>query len=94
MVLSGCAHCGIVNTVKHAQKVSGTEKVHAIMGGFHLIVAKPEYIQSTVADIKAMKPDHIVGTHCTGFRAMMVLSKEMPSAFTINTSGTKYTFGA
>lgn len=94
VVLSGCAHCGIVNTVKHAQKISGTEKVHAIMGGFHLIVAKPELIQSTVADIKAMKPDHIVGTHCTGFRALVALSKEMPEEFTINTSGTKYTFGA
>ncbi|MBI5640458.1 MAG: twin-arginine translocation signal domain-containing protein [Nitrospirae bacterium] len=94
VVLSGCAHCGIVNTVKHAQKVSGTEKVHAIMGGFHLIVAKPELIQSTVADIKAMKPDHIVGTHCTGFRAMVALSRELPEAFTINTAGTKYTFGA
>jgi len=94
VVISGCAHCGIVNTVKHAQKVSGTEKVHAIMGGFHLIVAKPELIQSTVADIKAMKPDHIVGTHCTGFRAMVALSKEMPEAFTISTAGTKYTFGA
>ncbi len=94
VVLSGCAHCGIVNTVKHAQKVSGIEKVHAIMGGFHLIVAKPELIQSTVADIKAIKPDHIVGTHCTGFRALVALSSAMPDAFTINTSGTKYTFGA
>jgi 7,8-dihydropterin-6-yl-methyl-4-(beta-D-ribofuranosyl)aminobenzene 5'-phosphate synthase len=94
VVLSGCAHCGIVNTVKHAQKIADIEKVHAIMGGFHLIVAKPALIQSTVADIKAMKPDHIVGTHCTGFRALVALSREMPEAFTINTAGTKYTFGA
>ncbi len=94
VVLSGCAHCGIVNTVRHAQKSSGTEKVHAIMGGFHLINAKPELIQNTVADIKAMKPDHIVGTHCTGFRAMTAISREMPDAFIVNTAGTKYTFGA
>jgi 7,8-dihydropterin-6-yl-methyl-4-(beta-D-ribofuranosyl)aminobenzene 5'-phosphate synthase len=94
VVLSGCAHCGIVNTVKHAQKIAGIDKVHAIMGGFHLIVAKPELIQNTVADIKAIKPDHIVGTHCTGFRALVALSKEMPEAFTLNTAGTKYTFTA
>jgi 7,8-dihydropterin-6-yl-methyl-4-(beta-D-ribofuranosyl)aminobenzene 5'-phosphate synthase len=94
VVLSGCAHSGIVNTVKQAQKSAGTDKVHAIMGGFHLINAKPELIQSTVADIKAMKPDYIVGTHCTGFRGMVAFSKEMPDAFTINTAGTKYTFGA
>jgi 7,8-dihydropterin-6-yl-methyl-4-(beta-D-ribofuranosyl)aminobenzene 5'-phosphate synthase len=94
VVISGCAHAGIVNTVKQAQKVSGTDKLHAVMGGFHLINAKPELIQSTVADIKAMKPDNIVGTHCTGFRAMVALSREMPAEFTINTAGTKYTFGA
>ena len=94
VVLSGCAHCGIVNTVKHAQKIASIDKVHAIMGGFHLIVAKPALIQNTVADIKAMKPDHIVGTHCTGFRALVALSKEMPEAFTLNTAGTKYTFEA
>jgi 7,8-dihydropterin-6-yl-methyl-4-(beta-D-ribofuranosyl)aminobenzene 5'-phosphate synthase len=64
------------------------------MGGFHLIVAKPELIQNTIADIKAMKPDHVVGTHCTGFRAMVALSKEMPEAFTLNTAATKYTFGS
>jgi 7,8-dihydropterin-6-yl-methyl-4-(beta-D-ribofuranosyl)aminobenzene 5'-phosphate synthase len=94
VVLSGCAHRGIVNTVKQAQKSAGTDKIHAIMGGFHLITAKPEVIQSTVADIKAMKPDYIVPTHCTGFRTMVAFSKEMPDAFILNTAGTKYTFGA
>jgi 7,8-dihydropterin-6-yl-methyl-4-(beta-D-ribofuranosyl)aminobenzene 5'-phosphate synthase len=94
VVITGCAHSGVVNTVKHVQKVSGVEKVHAIMGGLHLINAKPERIQSTVADIKAMKPDHIMPAHCTGFEALVAFSKEMPEAFTLNTAGTKYTFGA
>ncbi len=94
VVISGCAHTGIVNTVKQAQKSAGTDKVHAIMGGFHLINAKPELIQSTVADIKAMKPEYIVPTHCTGFRAMVAFSREMPNEFVLNTAGTKYTFTA
>jgi 7,8-dihydropterin-6-yl-methyl-4-(beta-D-ribofuranosyl)aminobenzene 5'-phosphate synthase len=94
VLLSGCAHVGIVNAVKHAQKVSGTGKIHAVMGGFHLINAKPEVIQSTVADIKAMKPDYIVPTHCTGFEAIVAFSREMPNEFILNTAGTKYTFGA
>ena len=64
------------------------------MVGFHLINAKPELIQSTVADIKAMKPGHIVGTHCTGFRAMVAFSREMPNEFVLNTAATKYTFTA
>jgi len=92
VVLSGCAHAGIVNTVKQAQKVAGTDKIHAIMGGFHLINAKPELIQSVVADIKTMKPDYIVPTHCTGFEAIVAFSREMPNEFVLNTSGTQYTF--
>lgn len=94
VVLSGCAHTGIVNTVKQAQKVANMDKLHTVMGGFHLINAKPEVIQNTVADIKAMKPDHIVPTHCTGFETVVAFNKEMPEAFTLNTAGTKYTFGA
>jgi 7,8-dihydropterin-6-yl-methyl-4-(beta-D-ribofuranosyl)aminobenzene 5'-phosphate synthase len=94
VVLSGCAHAGIVNTVKQAQKVAGMDKIHAVMGGFHLSNTKPEVIQNTVADIKAMKPDYILPTHCTGFEAMVAFSKEMPKEFIINTAGTKYTFGA
>jgi len=93
VVLSGCAHRGIVNTVKQAQKVSGVDKVHMVMGGFHLISAKPEVIQNTVADIKAMNPDYVVPTHCTGFSAMTAFSKEMPNQFILNTAATKYTIG-
>jgi 7,8-dihydropterin-6-yl-methyl-4-(beta-D-ribofuranosyl)aminobenzene 5'-phosphate synthase len=94
VVLSGCAHAGIVNTVKQAQKIAGTDKIHAIMGGFHLINRKPEVIQSTVDDIKAMKPDYIVPTHCTGFEAIVAFSREMPNEFVLNTAGTQYTFAA
>ena len=94
VVLSGCAHAGIVNTVKHAQKIAGIDKVHAILGGCHLANVKPEIIQNTVADIKAMKPDYIIPTHCTGFEAMVAFSKEMPNEFIMNTTGTQFIFAA
>jgi 7,8-dihydropterin-6-yl-methyl-4-(beta-D-ribofuranosyl)aminobenzene 5'-phosphate synthase len=94
VVLSGCAHAGIVNTVKQTQKIAGIDRIHAIMGGFHLINAKPEIIQSTVADIKALRPDLIVPAHCTGFEAMVAFSREMPSEFVLNTAGTQYAFTA
>ena len=90
VVLSGCAHRGIVNTVKYAQKMTGTDKIHAIIGGFHLTGAKPEIIQKTIADIKAIKPDYIVPTHCTGFEAISEFAKEMPDQFILNTAGTRY----
>lgn len=94
VVLSGCAHAGIVNTVKHSQKIAETDQLHAVLGGFHLINAKQEIIDNTVADIKALKPDHVVPTHCTGFEAITTFAREMPEQFTLNTAGTQYTFGA
>jgi 7,8-dihydropterin-6-yl-methyl-4-(beta-D-ribofuranosyl)aminobenzene 5'-phosphate synthase len=94
VVLSGCAHAGIVNTVRQAQKVSGIRRIHAVMGGFHLVNAKPEIIQRTVSDIKELKPEYIVPTHCTGFEAITSFAKEMPGEFILNTAGTRYTFTA
>lgn len=92
VVISGCAHAGIVNTVKHAQKIAGGDRVHAVIGGFHLVNAKPDNIEKTVADIKQIAPDYIVPTHCTGFEAMTIFAKEMPEQFILNTAGTRYTF--
>jgi 7,8-dihydropterin-6-yl-methyl-4-(beta-D-ribofuranosyl)aminobenzene 5'-phosphate synthase len=90
IVLSGCAHRGIVNTVRQAQKMTGIEQVHAVIGGFHLTGAKPELIQRTIADIKAIHPSYIVPFHCTGFEAITAFAREMPDQFILNTSGTQY----
>jgi len=90
VVLSGCAHRGIVNTVKHAQNITGIDKIHAVIGGFHLTGAKAEVVQRTIADIKAVRPDYIVPTHCTGFEAISAFAREMPDQFILNTAGTRY----
>jgi 7,8-dihydropterin-6-yl-methyl-4-(beta-D-ribofuranosyl)aminobenzene 5'-phosphate synthase len=90
VVLSACAHRGIVNTVKQAQKMTGIEKVYLVMGGCHLTGAKPELVQKTVAGIKAINPQYIAPTHCTGFDAIEAFKKEMPNQFILNTAGTKY----
>jgi 7,8-dihydropterin-6-yl-methyl-4-(beta-D-ribofuranosyl)aminobenzene 5'-phosphate synthase len=94
VVVSSCAHAGIVNTVKHAQKITGIDKIHAVMGGFHLLLAPLEKIQKTVADIKAINPDYVVPMHCAGFEAIMTFAKEMPGQFILNTAGTRYIFTA
>ena len=94
VVISGCAHVGIVNTVKHAQKITGIQKIHAIMGGFHLTRAKEELVRRTIADIKTMAPEYIMPMHCTGFETIAAFAKEMPNQFILNTAGTKYIFTA
>ncbi|MCP4753323.1 MAG: MBL fold metallo-hydrolase [Proteobacteria bacterium] len=95
VVLSGCAHSGIINTLNYAREVTGTEKIHAVMGGFHLSGTDPETVVApTTQGLKAIDPDYIVPTHCTGRDAIMTIEKEMPDKFILNMSGTKLTFTA
>ncbi|BBO74785.1 MBL fold metallo-hydrolase [Desulfosarcina widdelii] len=95
VVLSGCAHAGIVNTVAHAKEVTGVDKVMAVMGGFHLSGMDVDtVIQPTIDALKAVNPTYIVPTHCTGRQAIQMIEKEMPDSFVLNMSGTKLTFSA
>jgi len=93
VVISGCAHAGIVNTVKHAQNVTGLTKVWAVMGGFHLSGADFDSLISPTAEgLKEINPHYIIPTHCTGRDAVMHIEREMPDAFLLNMAGTKMTF--
>jgi 7,8-dihydropterin-6-yl-methyl-4-(beta-D-ribofuranosyl)aminobenzene 5'-phosphate synthase len=92
VVLSGCAHAGIINTVRCAQRIAGIDQVHAVIGGFHLINAAPEIVEATVAEIIDIDPDYVVPTHCTGFEATTSFREAMPDQFILNTAGTTYTF--
>jgi 7,8-dihydropterin-6-yl-methyl-4-(beta-D-ribofuranosyl)aminobenzene 5'-phosphate synthase len=95
VVLSGCAHSGIINTVEYAREITGINKVHVIMGGFHLTgPAFEAIIDDTVKSIKQIGPDYVIPTHCTGRKAILAIEKAMPSQFLANMSGTKLTFVA
>jgi 7,8-dihydropterin-6-yl-methyl-4-(beta-D-ribofuranosyl)aminobenzene 5'-phosphate synthase len=94
IVISGCAHSGIVNTVKYAQKVTGIDTVHAVLGGFHLTGPLFEpIIDDTVQAIKAIGPDWIVPMHCTGWKAIHSFAEAMGDRFLLNSVGTRYEFG-
>ncbi len=95
VIISGCAHSGIVNTVTHAIDVTGIERVWAIMGGFHLSGANVDtVIQPTLDALKELKPHYIIPTHCTGRQAIGEIEKQMPECFIMNMAGTKLTFAA
>ncbi len=93
IALSGCAHSGIVNTVRYARDLTGVEQVHAIMGGFHL--SGPNFepiIERTTEELRKFNPAYIIPSHCTGRKAVIHIEKEMPEQFILNMSGTKLTF--
>jgi 7,8-dihydropterin-6-yl-methyl-4-(beta-D-ribofuranosyl)aminobenzene 5'-phosphate synthase len=93
VILSGCAHAGIVNTVQYAIEVTGIDKIHAVMGGFHL--SGPFFepiIDRTTQDLQKLHPAFVIPTHCTGRKAIMAMEKQMPDQFILNMAGTKLTF--
>jgi 7,8-dihydropterin-6-yl-methyl-4-(beta-D-ribofuranosyl)aminobenzene 5'-phosphate synthase len=93
VILSGCAHAGIVNTVRYAIHTTGIDRIHAIMGGFHL--SGPFFeplIDETTRELQKMNPTYIIPTHCTGRKAIMEIEKKMPEQFILNMAGTKLTF--
>ena len=92
VVVAGCAHSGIVNTVHYAIEISGVDKVWAIMGGFHLGRAEDEEIQGTIDEIKKIAPVMIAPSHCTGFKAISQFAFQMPDQFVLGIVGTKYLF--
>jgi 7,8-dihydropterin-6-yl-methyl-4-(beta-D-ribofuranosyl)aminobenzene 5'-phosphate synthase len=91
VVILGCAHRGIVNNIKQAQKVTGKELVYAAIGGTHLINTPKERWQKTAADLKEMGVQYLGVSHCTGFQASAYLSQEFGDRFFANNSGSSWT---
>jgi len=90
VVITGCGHSGIINTVRHAQKITGIEEIYCVMGGFHLIgPAGDPLIKRTIEEMKKLDPEVIVPCHCTGHEAIYEFEKTFPAAFVLNASGTK-----
>ncbi len=73
VIVTGCSHAGIVNIIKQSIKLTGTKKIHGIIGGFHLIEASEERIQKTALALKKFNPDWVYAGHCTGFKAQVEL---------------------
>jgi 7,8-dihydropterin-6-yl-methyl-4-(beta-D-ribofuranosyl)aminobenzene 5'-phosphate synthase len=92
IVIAGCAHSGIVNTVLYAQEISDVEEIWAIIGDFHLGSATPEKMERTIAELKAIGPRFVMPAHCTGFVATHRFATEMPDEFVLNAVGTRLTF--
>ena len=92
VILSGCAHSGIINTVAHARRISGVERVWAVVGGFHLAPAGEDEIERTIDELEQIAPVMVVPTHCTGVKAVARFVERMPGAFVPCAVGTTFLF--
>ena len=93
IVIGGCSHAGIINTIKCVQAAAQTSKVHAVLGGFHLTgpIFEP-IIGPTIEEMKKIGPDFVMPMHCTGWQAINQFAREMPKQFILTTVGTTYVF--
>ena len=88
VVILGCAHRGIINTLYHAQNLTGVEAIQAVFGGCHLMNATEERIWLTIAALKELGVQQLGFGHCTGLAASAIMAREFGDRFLFNIAGT------
>lgn len=78
IVVSGCAHSGIINTLNYIHTLTGNKPIHTVLGGMHLLNADKERMNKTIAELKKFDLRQLLPAHCTGFDATAVLCREFP----------------
>jgi 7,8-dihydropterin-6-yl-methyl-4-(beta-D-ribofuranosyl)aminobenzene 5'-phosphate synthase len=95
VILTSCSHRGIINTIRQAQVASGVQKVHAVIGGFHLLPPlTDDYFQQVIAALKEINPDYLMPAHCVGEPFYDMVRREMPGKVFQSNVGTRYTFAS
>lgn len=92
VVMTSCGHRGVVNSVRRAMAVSGVNKVHAVMGGFHLAPHPVDYLRETVAALKDINPDYLIPMHCSGEPFIAIAMQEMPGKVLRSSTGSRFLF--
>jgi 7,8-dihydropterin-6-yl-methyl-4-(beta-D-ribofuranosyl)aminobenzene 5'-phosphate synthase len=88
VIVSGCAHAGIINTIDYARRISGINKIYAVMGGFHLAGKENEKrTKQTIAEMIRIGPKLIAPMHCTGWKGMLAFAEALPKVTIWNSVG-------
>lgn len=92
VVLLGCAHAGVVNTLRHIRHLTNHRPIHAVFGGMHLLVASPKRMEGTVEALRELGVQQLGPAHCTGAAATARLWHEFPQASTVCSVGNRFVF--
>lgn len=92
IVLLGCAHSGVVNTLDHIRTLTGCTRIHAVLGGMHLLAADENRLRRTIQALREAEVQKVGLAHCTGFAAMARLYTELPNRCFPCVAGTQVTF--
>ncbi len=89
IVITGCAHRGIINTLRQAQRITGVDYVHTVIGGTHLVGSSRERLDLTIEDLKTFGIQRLGASHCTGALSAARLAMEFGDIFFFNNAGTE-----
>jgi 7,8-dihydropterin-6-yl-methyl-4-(beta-D-ribofuranosyl)aminobenzene 5'-phosphate synthase len=92
IIISGCAHAGIINILEHSIKQTGKSKILAFIGGTHLINASEERLTKTVSALKSYDIQNLIVSHCTGFYAAARLYNELGTKVVKGDTGMTFRF--
>jgi 7,8-dihydropterin-6-yl-methyl-4-(beta-D-ribofuranosyl)aminobenzene 5'-phosphate synthase len=91
VIVLGCAHRGIINTLLHACNLSNIDQIYAVIGGAHLISESDERVEKTIAALKELKVQKLGLCHCTGLKAISRLVQVFQDRFFFCNAGTIHT---
>ena len=94
VVISSCGHAGIINTLRRVQEITGTDKIYALVGGFHLEPAPEDYLRTVMAELKKFDLEHVLPMHCSGQNFIDLAMQEMPEKLVLCRTGSSFTFTA
>jgi 7,8-dihydropterin-6-yl-methyl-4-(beta-D-ribofuranosyl)aminobenzene 5'-phosphate synthase len=93
VVLTSCSHRGVINTIKQAQAASGIQKVHAVIGGFHIVPPLDDaYIRGVLSIMKEINPDYLIPGHCSGERFYDLARAELGEKVSHSVVGSRIVF--
>jgi 7,8-dihydropterin-6-yl-methyl-4-(beta-D-ribofuranosyl)aminobenzene 5'-phosphate synthase len=93
VVVLGCGHSGVVNTLERVSGLAGTSRIHAVLGGFHLVEASEARLDRTVTALTQIAPDMVIPCHCTGEKAVDRLQRALGQRVSPGRSGMTLEFG-
>ena len=95
VVVTGCAHSGVVNSIHEAQRLTGEERVLAVIGGIHLMGASPEKIKHTINGLMDLEGSEVFSCgHCTGWTAQKELAEICGDLYVHANVGTQFKFSS
>lgn len=93
VIITGCGHAGIINTLNYAKELTGEDRIYSVVGGMHLSGGLFEPIISrTAEELERLNPKFVVPCHCSGLKAVNEIARKMPQSFIQSSVGTTYIF--